>query len=52
MRYSKRMEISWIYRVSKDEAVQRVKEDMTILETTRKRKANFMFMVPCIADLY
>jgi hypothetical protein len=35
-----RMEISWTDHVRNEEALQRVKEDMTILQTTQRRKPN------------
>ena len=34
--------ISWIDRVINEKVLQRVKEDKTILQTIRKRKANWI----------
>jgi hypothetical protein len=42
MWFSIRMEISWTDRVSEDEALQRAKEDTTILQTIQRRTPNWI----------
>jgi len=38
MQIWKRMEISWVVRVTNDEVLQRVQETRSILDTVRQRK--------------
>jgi len=37
-----KMEISWTHHVRNDEMLQRVKEERNILQTTKRREANWM----------